>query len=95
MRFFDHIRLAAGPEWKVRLRFYWWVVRYGGKKRIPREVVLRSMKESVERMEYNLRRARDEMPAGMPEELRLRLRGAIMRADELGGQIKKIEEEVT
>lgn len=52
-----HIKYELWPPVKVRGRFYWWVIRYGGKKRIPREVVFGAMAKSLQRMNDNLEKA--------------------------------------
>lgn len=48
------LRYELWPWLKVRCKYYFWIVRYGGKKRIPQEVVFRSMAKSLARMNDNL-----------------------------------------
>ncbi len=79
------------PWLRVRGKFYYWCVRYGGKKRIPKEVIARAMAQSVERLNRNLQLAQDSIPlADMSEEERLALREMRLRAGEIGSELKNI-----
>ena len=51
---------------KVKVRYYYWIVRYLGKNNIPKEVIFRSMAESMERMSGN-RSAAYRLGADDPE----------------------------
>jgi hypothetical protein len=53
----DFIRYQIWPPIKVRLTYWWWIIRYGGKKNIPKEVVFRQLEKSVESMADNLEKA--------------------------------------
>ncbi len=76
------------PRVKVRGRFYWWCVRYGGKKRIPKEVIVGALAKSVDRMNRNLKMAQDAMPLDdMTEEERLAIRDMRLQAGELSSKI--------
>lgn len=53
---------------KVRLTYWWWIVKYGGKKNIPRELIFLKMTESVSRLADNLEAARRAMPPDANQE---------------------------
>ncbi len=48
------IKYELWPPVKVRSKYIWWIVRYGGKKRIPREVIFGAMAKSLQRVNDNL-----------------------------------------
>ena len=48
--FILRLRYEIWPPVKVRCKYYWWIVRYRGKRNIPKEVVFRSLTKSLERM---------------------------------------------
>ncbi|MDF1497058.1 MAG: hypothetical protein P1P90_03275 [Patescibacteria group bacterium] len=82
------------PWLRVRGKFYYWCLRYGGKKRIPKEVIARAMEKSIERMNRNLKLAQDSIPLeDMSEEERLALRDMRMQAGELGSELKNLHHE--
>jgi len=58
MNLFERIRYDLWPFLKTRLCLWWWIVKYGGKKNIPREVVFAQMAKSMERLNQNLQCAR-------------------------------------
>lgn len=77
----DWFWLLRWPSWKVRIRTWYWIMRYGGKGRIPKDVVFRALKRSADRMEENLRKARESMDLErVSESERLMLREALMKA---------------
>lgn len=55
--FWWQIKYEHWPPVKVRSKYYYWIVRYGGKKRIPKEVVFGAMAKSLQRMNENLDKA--------------------------------------
>lgn len=87
---YHKIRFGFWPKWKVLLIYFWWIIRYGGKKRIPKRVLMDSMKRTLEGLEQNLRMARDTMPVDMPEDERLALRHAIMTTDSMKSDVEEI-----
>lgn len=91
------LRYEKWPKIKVRGRFYWWIVRYRGKKNIPREVVFSSMAKSLERMNDNLEKALQagaDDPDTDGEELREVL-AAMEKAGELTEGVEELESEST
>lgn len=91
------LRYEKWPKIKVRGRFYWWIVRYRGKKNIPREVVFSSMVKNMERMNDNMEKALHaaaDDPDANGKELRKAL-AAMEKAGELTNGVKELEFEST
>jgi hypothetical protein len=64
MNFIDKIELnltalyyELWPKLKAKLRLFYWTVKYRGKKNIPKEVVFRSLADSLAHMNDNLNKA--------------------------------------
>lgn len=43
----DLIKFKVWPVVKVKTLYWWWIIKYGGKKNIPPEVVLGSMEKAM------------------------------------------------
>ena len=89
MNFVEH---TLWPALKVRLRYWWWIVKYRGKKNIPREVVFGAMSKSLERMNENLMAAYREMPDDMSAEDKKILFESIQKAKDLEGEINDLKD---
>lgn len=76
------------PPIKVRMCYYWWIVRYGGKKNIPREVIFGAMAKSMERMNNNLRLAVSESPDDLSKEDHMQMLKAIEKAEKMQEDIE-------
>ena len=85
------IRYMLWPRLKVRLKYWWWIVKYRGKKNIPREVVFGAMAKSLERMNENLMSAYRETPDDMTAEEKMELFKALQRAKDLEGDINRLK----
>ena len=68
---------------KTRVRFYWWVIKYGGRKNIPPEVVFGAMAESMERMKENMMNAWRSMPKDVDDEDREQFFEAFAKMQEM------------
>ena len=58
MNLFERIKYDLWPFLKTRLYLWWWTIKYGGKKNIPKEVFFAQMAKSMERLNQNLQCAR-------------------------------------
>ncbi|MCR4328376.1 MAG: hypothetical protein NUV53_02550 [Patescibacteria group bacterium] len=65
MRF---LRYSIWPIIKVRFRYWWWIIKYRGKKNIPPDVVFSALQESAQKMADNLKRAFSAMPSNTGSE---------------------------
>jgi len=79
----DKLRYEILPYLKVRLLFWWWVVRYGGVRSIPREVLAERMERNIERMRENLMNALRALPDDATEEERQMVLNAIGKSNEI------------
>ena len=89
----DFIRYDLWPQCCVRLRYAWWVVKYRGKKNIPRDVVMGAMAESMKRMNDNLMAALGTMPKDTSEEDRRTLIELLQKAAQLEDDVRAAEKE--
>ena len=64
----DFIAYTIWPALKTRAMFWWWIVKYGGKKNIPRELLFEKISGGVEKMRENLMQAFRHMPEETTEE---------------------------
>jgi len=53
----DFIKYTIWPRMKVILIYWWWIIKYRGKKNIPPEVFFRRMIKNIEGMKENLEKA--------------------------------------
>lgn len=91
----ERLKYEVWPVIKVRGKYYYWILRYGGKKRIPREVVFGSMAKSLQRMNDNLEKAARigaDDPNTSAQEVRQAL-DALKKAGELNDSIERISKE--
>ena len=79
----DYLKFNVWPWVKVKSRYYWWVIRYGGKRNIPPELMFGQIEKSVARMKENLMQALRHLPPDMGEEEKNMLLDAIGKADAL------------
>jgi len=89
MNFINFIKYDIWSAVKVRLTFYWWIIKYGGKKNIPKELIFARMAKSMERMNENLMKVIRRMPKNMTEEEKKELIGLVRNADMLEKEVKK------
>ena len=87
------LRFAIWPVVKIWLRYHWWVIRYGGKKKIPKKEIFDTLFKSMQSTADNMRQAQRVMPDDLPEEERMRLREAMIRVDDLKSSIDSLKDE--
>ena len=80
------------PRVRVRLKYWWWILKYRGKKNIPKEVVFGAMAKSLARMNDNLMAAFRETPEDMSEEEIKTLFDAIQKGKDLEGDISRLKD---
>ena len=90
---FDQMKYNFWPLIKTRLIFWWWVLKYRGKKNIPPEIVFEAMAKTMASLKENLQMARicgtnsDDVDKKEMEEIY----DAINRTDNLEKEINKIQ----
>lgn len=85
------IKYEFWPIIKVWLIYRWWILKYGGRKNIPPELIWERMMKSMERMNENLRAAMRVMPPDASEEEKRELFNAIRQADELEKEARRLK----
>lgn len=91
--FISSFRYGLWPVAKVRLRYWWWIVRFRGKKNIPRDLVFGEMKKSMERMRENLQKALQALPSsGASREEIMALSEALRKANALDDSIAEMKD---
>jgi hypothetical protein len=64
-KIFDYLKYGVLPWVKVKSRYFWWVIKYRGKKNIPPEVISEQINKSISRSAKSL----EEALKGTPESL--------------------------
>lgn len=90
MMFFIQYRLR--PWLKVRLKYWWWIIKYRGKKNIPRDVVFGAMAKSLERLNENLMAAYRAVPDDLSDEEKRELFETLQKAKGLEGEIQRLKD---
>ena len=78
------------PFLKVKLIYFWWIVKYGGKKNIPPELIFARMQTSMERMNKNLMEALRHLPSDAGEEEQQKVVTLVQTAADLEDEIKHL-----
>jgi hypothetical protein len=68
---------------KVRLIYWWWIIKYGGKKNITPELIFEKISGNIERMRENLTQAFCHMPDDANENEKKELLDIIRKAADL------------
>lgn len=71
---------------------YWfWIIKYGGKKKIPPEVVFGKLNETMESLLGNIQDAIRVSPADIGKEERLLARELMTKVASLKSKVKELE----
>jgi|GEM_PF-3275531 len=68
---------------RVRLTYWWWILKYRGKKNIPLEVVLGRMDETMKLLSENILKAVQASSANMSEDESKMVRDLLAKLREL------------
>lgn len=85
----NYIRYNIWPILKVRLRYFWWIIKYGGKKNIPRELVFEQVVKNMSNLTENLMGALRHIPDNIDEKEKRELIDLIREAGELEKEFEK------
>jgi hypothetical protein len=80
---FRKIKYEIWPYLKVRLLFFWWIIRYGGARNIPREMLRKKTEDNILRMKESLMNAIRAIPDNATEEERQMLFDAVRECGEV------------
>ncbi len=84
------LKFTIWPWVKVKLIYWWWIIKYRGKKNIPPEVIFKKLEETAASLTNDIRDAVRVSSDEMNEEERLKMREALMKISEFEGEIKNL-----
>lgn len=84
-----YIRYNLWPTIRVRLRYLWWVIKYGGKKNIPKELVVEQVMKNMRNLNENLMGALRHIPENVSDKEKRELFDLIREAGELEREFEK------
>ncbi len=87
---FEFIKYSLWPAVKVRVITVWWIIKYGGKKSIPPEMIFNRMQKSLENVNKNLMDALRVMPNDISESKKKELMNLIRTGVELDKEVKQV-----
>jgi len=85
----DFIRHTIWPWVKVKIIYWWWIIKYRGKKNIPPELIFGRIIKNIERMKENLEKAFSLGKDDMTKEELLNFHKIMDKADELERKINE------
>lgn len=88
---FDYFAHRVWLFTTVRLKYWWWIVRYGGKKRIPSEVIFGAMEKTIGELQAHILDAVRVLPNDVSEEERLLARETMMKVSNFAKEVKKLQ----
>jgi len=71
--------------------YWWWIVKYGGKKKIPHDLVFKKIEETMQSFKDDLMQAVRYSPEDMTEEERKEFIKILEKTGELSRGIKSIK----
>lgn len=87
-----YIRYDLWPRLRVRGTYALLALRYGGKRKIPPEVIRRQLEKSIERMEQNLGNALRALPDDVGEDEKQQLLAAMSAAQQVKDTVEYMPE---
>jgi len=87
------IKYSLWPAVKVRGIYWWWILKYGGKKNIPPELIFGAMERSMQRMDENIKNALRAMPEDASEEEQQMMRDLLRESARLEQMRKEAQRE--
>lgn len=79
---------------KVKMVYWWWIVKYGGKKNIPPEIVFNKMEKTMQGFAHDIEQAFRLVDADAPQEEKDLARDAFAKAQELKEEIARLSEKL-
>lgn len=91
MSFWETVKYEIWPALKVRLIYWWWIIKYGGKKNIPPELIFGRINKSMARISENLMDALKTMPPDATEDEKKELINLIRETGELEKEVGEMK----
>ncbi len=88
---FDYLKYTLLPILRVRFTYWWWIIKYGGKRNIPPELVFQQMEKSFASMRDNLGAALHSLPESLDKGEVKKLLELIREVDVLGEEITEVK----
>lgn len=86
----NFIKYKVWPYVKVKMIYWWWVVKYGGKKNIPPDLVYNQMEKSFKKLNENLFAALRLTPDKIDKGEQKQINELLSKMNELGNELGKI-----
>ena len=87
----DYLKHSLWPFLKVKATYWWWIIKYRGKKNIPPELIFSRMFKSVSGMNDALMNAFRAMPDNLNEQEKNEFLDLMHRAQDLEKEIKDLK----
>lgn len=79
------------PFLKAKIIYWFWIIKYRGKKNIPPEVVFGKLNETMESLLGNIQEAIKVSPENMSEKERMMARELMMKVASLKEEVKDLD----
>jgi len=76
---------------KIRLTYWWWIVKYGGKTKIPADLVFRRIEETMQGFKDDLMQAVRYSPENMTKKERGEFLKILEKTGDLGRELKNLK----
>lgn len=87
----DYLYYTIWPWIKVKSTYYWWVIKYRGKKNIPPELIFLQMARSMARMNENIQLAMRVLPDDASREEKEQLVELLSQSNLLEDEVGRIK----
>lgn len=87
----EYLKFEMWPMVKTKIIFWWWIIKYGGKKNIPKEVIFEALEKTIESLVFNVEQAVRATPNDADEEERKLAFKALSKVQDLKDEIGKIK----
>lgn len=87
----DYLKYNVWPFIKVKCIYFWWVIRYGGKKNIPPELIFGQLQKSMKRFSESMEQAFRHMPGNLSDSEKGEMIDMMGIAKQLEEKIKELD----
>lgn len=88
---FDFIKFNLWTTIKVRTMYFWWIIKYRGKKNIPPELVFDQMAKTMNSLTEDIFNAVKATPEDVSGEEKEIMRDVLMKLGEFKQEIKNLK----
>jgi len=87
---FDFLKYNIWPWVKVKSMYCWWIIKYGGKKNIPPELIFEQMQKTMDGLTNDLMGAFRSIPHDATEQEKRELYDIIKKVGKMKAEINDI-----